>query len=612
MIRVRELSKRYGERTAVEGASFDVKRGEIVGFLGPNGAGKTTTLRMITGFLTPTAGSILVDGIDAVEAPLEARKRIGYMPEGVPLYPEMRVREYMRYRAKLKGVGRAQLKSRVDAALEQASVTDVADRIIGQLSKGYRQRVGLADALVADPPLLILDEPTSGLDPNQIRQVRDLVKSFQDKKTVFVSTHILPEVEATCSRVVIVHRGRVVGEGPPASLRVGPSAQMVTVVVRVPKEATDSEHEAPTVVETLLHDVAGVRSVAEVSEPEPGVIRARLTADGEASVLEHIFEAVSAKKLRLRELSRGSRTSRRCVCRSHDRRSPAGAEAGARRTRRADRQEASCISGHCLGRRGGRRGMNAIWTIAAREIQSFFVSPIAYVVLTVWLFFQGLSLYIIATWFADYQYDLGSVGSVTFTPLTLFFGEGALFHIVLLVVVPLMTMRLISEEFRAGTFETLLTAPVTEVHVVLGKYLAAIAFWVTLWVPSLLYVWIMSQHGSVDWGVVGASYLGVFGLGLYFMALGLLMSCVARNQLVAGALTFMATGSLFLLGLMGRGGSFSSQTTQEVLNYVSMWTHMETFARGIVDSRYLTFDVTVAALAVLLAIRVLQSRRVAA
>jgi ABC-2 type transport system permease protein len=250
--------------------------------------------------------------------------------------------------------------------------------------------------------------------------------------------------------------------------------------------------------------------------------------------------------------------------------------------------------------------MRAIWTIAEREVHAFFVSPIAYIVLTVWIFFQGLSLYLFATLFAQQQYDVGAVSQ---TPLTMFFGGSMLFYVVLLVVVPLMTMRLVADEYRTGTLESLLTAPVTEVEVVLGKYLAAVAFWVVLWVPTLFFVWIMSHFGQIDWGVVGASYLGVFGIGLYFMALGLLMSCVARHQLVAGALTFMALGSLFLLGL----GSFvfEDPLTREVFSYMSLWSHMEAFSRGIVDSRYLTFDVTVAALAVLLSIRVLQSRRYA-
>ena len=210
MIEVEALSRQYGSRRAVNEVSFRVEPGEIVGFLGPNGAGKTTTLRMLTGYLAPTSGDIRIDGIDAVTDSIRARERLGYMPEGVPLYREMRVFEYLRHRGALKRV--PSLTAAVDRALELAGVEDVRTRIVGQLSKGYRQRVGLAEALIADPPILILDEPTSGLDPNQVRQFRELVRSFGGKKTVLLSTHILSEVEAVCDRVIIIREGEKVAD----------------------------------------------------------------------------------------------------------------------------------------------------------------------------------------------------------------------------------------------------------------------------------------------------------------------------------------------------------------------------------------------------------------
>ncbi len=215
VIEVEALSRRYGNRLAVSNVSFQVARGEIVGFLGPNGAGKTTTLRMLTGYLAPTSGTIVIDGVDALEHPIEARKRLGYLPEGVPLYREMRVYEYLRHRAALKGV--RGVSDAVERSLELAGVSDARRRIIGQLSKGYRQRVGLAEALVADPPILVLDEPTSGLDPNQVRQFRELVRSFRKSKTVLLSTHILSEVEAACDRVIIIHAGQKVADLEPGA-----------------------------------------------------------------------------------------------------------------------------------------------------------------------------------------------------------------------------------------------------------------------------------------------------------------------------------------------------------------------------------------------------------
>jgi ABC-2 type transport system ATP-binding protein len=303
VIEVDQLTKRFGDRTAVDEISFSVETGEIVGFLGPNGAGKTTTLRMITGFLAPTGGRIRVGDVDALAHPLEARRRIGYMPEGVPLYPELRVSEYLHHRAELKGVPTAALKKRVDTSLEQAGITDVRDRIVGQLSKGYRQRVGLADALVADPPLLVLDEPTSGLDPNQIRQVRELVRGFAGQKTVLLSTHILPEVEATCGRVLIIHKGALVGEGAPSSLRNAEEAgQRVVIAVRVPEaKRVRSDDPAGRAVE-VLSDVDGVTGVEPTGTIGGDVVRVDVRGEASPMLLERIATAIAAAGLGLREL----------------------------------------------------------------------------------------------------------------------------------------------------------------------------------------------------------------------------------------------------------------------------------------------------------------------
>ncbi len=219
MIVAESLTRKYGSRVAVDGISFTVPDGGVVGFLGPNGAGKSTTLKMVAGFLPPTSGRVTVAGFDVVDDSLEARRRLGYMPEAVPLYPEMRVEEYLRFRAEIKGVSHAKRVAAVARAMEQADIADVSRRLIGELSKGYRQRVGLADALVASPSLLILDEPTAGLDPNQILQVRELIKSLGREHTVFLSTHILSEVEAVCSRVLIIAKGKIVAEGTPDEIR---------------------------------------------------------------------------------------------------------------------------------------------------------------------------------------------------------------------------------------------------------------------------------------------------------------------------------------------------------------------------------------------------------
>jgi ABC-2 type transport system ATP-binding protein len=236
MIEVRNLSKNYGPVAAVRDVSFDVGEGEVVGFLGPNGAGKSTTLRILAGFVGMSAGRVRVAGRDIVDEPLAARAALGYMPEAVPLYPEMRVEEYLRFRAELKGVARRERAAAIDRAMTSARVGDVADALIGHLSKGYRQRVGLADALVASPPILILDEPTAGLDPNQIREVRALVRELGRRHTVLLSTHILSEVEATCDRAIVIARGRLVAEGSLESLRSRRRSTGARLLVRPPAD----------------------------------------------------------------------------------------------------------------------------------------------------------------------------------------------------------------------------------------------------------------------------------------------------------------------------------------------------------------------------------------
>jgi len=212
MIEVSGVSKVYGERKAVDGITFSVSKGEILGFLGPNGAGKTTTMRILAGFMPPTTGTAKVAGLDVQADPIEVKRRIGYLPEHPPLYGEMLVRPYLRFVATIRGVPRRDIKARVERAIERCGLTQVAGRLIGLLSKGYQQRVGLAQAILHEPDVLILDEPTVGLDPSQIREIRGLIKGFAGAHTVILSTHILAEVTMTCSRVLIINEGRIAAE----------------------------------------------------------------------------------------------------------------------------------------------------------------------------------------------------------------------------------------------------------------------------------------------------------------------------------------------------------------------------------------------------------------
>ncbi len=257
MIKVHELTKKYAHATAVDHISFEVERGQIVGFLGPNGAGKTTTMRMLTCFLPPTAGTATVAGFDVLEKPMEVKKRIGYLPETPPLYLEMDAGEYLNFVGKLKGLSGAELAKRVDYVCERCAIADVKTKILGKLSKGYRQRVGLAQAIIHNPDVLILDEPTAGLDPKQINETRDLIKSLAGDHTIILSTHILPEVEQTCQQVLIINKGKLVATDSVQNLqnRVR-GAESLLVEVAGRNGALDS-----ATVQRRLEQVGGVSRV---------------------------------------------------------------------------------------------------------------------------------------------------------------------------------------------------------------------------------------------------------------------------------------------------------------------------------------------------------------
>jgi ABC-2 type transport system ATP-binding protein len=254
MISVKDLSKKYARNTAVDHISFEVEKGQIVGFLGPNGAGKTTTMRMLTCFLPPTSGTATVAGYDVLEAPIEVKKRIGYLPEAPPLYLEMRTAEYLTFVGRLKGLAGAELRHRVDTVCDRCAVGDVKNKLLGKLSKGYRQRVGLAQAIIHNPDVLILDEPTAGLDPKQINETRDLIKSLAGDHTIILSTHILPEVEQTCEKVIIINKGKLVATDSVNNLqRRARGAELVLVEVAGRNGALDAAS-----VQERLEKVSGV------------------------------------------------------------------------------------------------------------------------------------------------------------------------------------------------------------------------------------------------------------------------------------------------------------------------------------------------------------------
>lgn len=293
MIEVRNLTKRYAGRTAVDSISFDVGKGEIVGFLGPNGAGKSTTLRMLTCFLSASEGRAKVAGFDIFEDSIQVRQHVGYMPENVPLYPDMRVSEYLLFRARLKGLRHRESKRAVAEAMDVCSLSERSKSMIQTLSKGYRQRVGLADALVNKPDLLVLDEPTNGLDPNQIRQSRELIKRLGERHTILISTHILSEVEMTCGRVVIIDRGMI---------RASDTPQNLIRRLRRPGEILLEMKADEQAAVGALKEIEGVESV-ESTVGHAKWVSFSIKTDPNVDVREDIFRLATGEGWRIRELA---------------------------------------------------------------------------------------------------------------------------------------------------------------------------------------------------------------------------------------------------------------------------------------------------------------------
>jgi ABC-2 type transport system ATP-binding protein len=292
MIKVENLTKKYAGHAAIRDLSFEVGSGEIMGFLGPNGAGKTTTMRILSSFMPPTSGRASIAGFDIFSQSLQARAHLGYMPENVPLYNDMRVTEYLNYRAALKSIPHQRVAERVGDVKELCGLKEVENKMIGTLSKGYRQRVGLADALVHEPDLLILDEPTIGLDPNQIRQVRELIRNLGKQHTILLSTHILPEVEMTCSRVIIIHKGKIEACDTPENL-----VQRIRTAGGVTLEAKTGNDDGAA----ELKKIAAVRDVSVAAEDGWQIFALRVESG--VDVREDVFRLARDRRWDVRELN---------------------------------------------------------------------------------------------------------------------------------------------------------------------------------------------------------------------------------------------------------------------------------------------------------------------
>jgi ABC-2 type transport system ATP-binding protein len=298
MINVQNLTKRYGPRTAIDNLTFHVGRGEIVGFLGPNGAGKSTTMKILTGFMPASEGTATVAGFDVFDSPIDVKRNIGFLPENPPVYTEMSVQDYLKFAAQLHGVEKSRIQQAVDHALEKTSLGDVRKRLIGNLSKGFRQRVGIAQALVHNPQVLILDEPTVGLDPKQIIEIRKLIKELAGNHTIILSTHILPEVTATCDRVIVINKGKIAAQD---------SLERLTTRIQQGRIYSMSVRHASADGVAALKTIPGIKSVSEVGDkltleilPESGEIRDRITETAvqhRMGLLEFVAEKLSLEEI---------------------------------------------------------------------------------------------------------------------------------------------------------------------------------------------------------------------------------------------------------------------------------------------------------------------------
>lgn len=299
MIEVKNVTKKYGNTTAVDNISFDVKDGEVVGFLGPNGAGKSTTMNMITGFIEPTEGQIIVNGNDISKKPKKAKKQIGYMPESVPLYYELTVKEFVNYMAELKFVGRKERKAEVEKAIKETGLQEVQKKLIRNLSRGYKQRVSLAGALVGNPDVIILDEPTVGLDPKQITEIRSLIKELGKKHTVILSTHILSEVSQICEKVVIINKGKIVAIDTPENLeKTTKEKNGISVTVEDPKNNMNK----------LKEKIPQIETIEMVKDNDDGTKQFVITSGAEVDLRKKLFEILPKEEITIFELKKTETT----------------------------------------------------------------------------------------------------------------------------------------------------------------------------------------------------------------------------------------------------------------------------------------------------------------
>ena len=559
-IEVRQLSKRFGTLTAVNGVSFTVEQGEVLGFLGPNGAGKSTTMKLITGFLEPSGGYAKVYGHDVVEAPIEAKRKLGYLPEGAPLYGEMTPRGFLEFIAEIRGFKGGEAERRIAQVVEKVHLEGVMGQRIETLSKGYKRRVGLAQALLHDPEVLILDEPTDGLDPNQKHEVRTLIHDMARDKAIIISTHILEEVDAVCTRAMIIGRGRVLFSGTPAELAARSEYHnAVSLVVRSGTAAAAKRR---------IEALAGVVRVEEGAVTDGHVRLVAMPRNG-ASILAEVAEAARAAGWEIDGLRGRGGASRRGVP-DHHRPLP-GRHIYTRRP------------GGASG--GPSRAMNNTLVISKRELGAYFATPVAYVFIVIFLLLMGVFAFYLGGFYERNQADLDA-----------FFQWHPWLY---LFLIPALSMRLWAEERKTGTIELLMTLPVSLTEAVLGKFLAA---WCFTAVALLLTfpIWITVNYlGDPDNGVIVAAYLGSLIMAGAFLAIGSCISALTKNQVIAFVVSVVVCFGFILSGFPMVLDFFSGWVPPVVLDAISDFSFLTQFAairKGVIDVRSLVYFLSLIAL----------------
>lgn len=574
MLEVTNLSKRYGQKQAIDGISFSIRQGEAVGFLGINGAGKSTTMNILTGYLSASDGEVVIDGVDILTEPLKAKAKIGYLPEQPPLYLDMKVIEYLRFLYELKKVKKnPNIKQTQQEYLEQimelVKIKEVSERVIRNLSKGYRQRVGLAQALVGDPQLLILDEPTVGLDPAQIIEIRQLIRQLAKTRTVLLSSHILSEVQAVCDRIIILHQGHIVADASQEELTGQMGGQMQLQL--------EVEGNSKTVLETLRK----IGGIAEVHRQE------------EKQYLLHLEEGCKSEAVRREIFKAFSRLFERdgsCLLLSMQEKGRTLEEVFMQLTAQdvlASEQEHPQTEDESEEEEG--KPMAAIYK---REMHSYLTSAVGYVFLAV--FFAISGYYFFATSLVSNSTDLSYVFSNLFS--------------IAIFLVPLLTMKLFSEERKQRTEQLLFTAPVRFTGVVLGKFFASLTMYLLGMSVTLVYFLVMCAFRVPDVAIFAGNFLGLLLLGAALCAIGIFISALTESQVIA-AVGSLAIG-MFLLFANSFTPVVSNQLLNKVMDAISFYDHYLSFTRGLIHLSDLTFFISVTVLFLFLTVRHLERRRI--